>query len=205
MVETSKNELRGPGRPRSERVHRAILRATNELLAERGFADLTMDDVAERAGVSKATIYRRWPSKGTLVFEAFGADFLARQTVPDTGNLKDDLMTRMRRWVRIVNGTVTGRTLKALLAEIQRDDELAVLWRDYFTKPVRQVAKAVVERAVERGEISQRTDPDVLLDLLYGPMYHRLLQGHLPLNDRFVQAIVNTVLAGIQPGARIVE
>jgi AcrR family transcriptional regulator len=162
-----------------------------------------MDEIADRAGVSKATIYRRWPSKGTLVFEAFAADFLARQTGPDTGSLKGDLTTRLRTWVRIVNGTVTGRTLKALLAEIQRDEGLAVIWRDHFAGPVREESKNLVKRAVARGEISQRTDPDLLLDLLYGPMYHRLLQGHLPLNDRFVQAVVSTVLSGIEPGARV--
>ena len=162
-----------------------------------------MDEIADRAGVSKATIYRRWPSKGTLVFEAFAADFLARQTAPDTGSLKRDLTARLLEWMRAVNGTVTGRTLKSLLAEAQRDEDLAVIWRDHFIRPVREESKLLVKRAVERGEISQRTDPDVLLDLVYGPMYHRLLQGHLPLNDRFVQAVVSSVLSGIQPGARV--
>lgn len=201
-AQTSGNGTRGPGRPRSERSHQAIIEATNELLAERGFVDLTMDEVAERAGVSKATIYRRWPSKGTLVFEAFAADYLARQPRPDTGNLKEDLTRRLRTWVRLVKGTVTGRTLRALLAEAQRDEEVAVLWREHFLRPVRDESKTLVERAIARGEISQRTDPDMLLDLLYGPMYFRLLGDHLPLNDRFVQAVVSTVLAGIQPGAR---
>jgi AcrR family transcriptional regulator len=202
IAETSENGTRGPGRPRSEHSHQAIIGATNELLAERGFAELTMDEIAERAGVSKATIYRRWPSKGTLVFEAFTADFLARQPAPDTGSLKGDLTTRLRTWVRIVNGTVTGSTLRALLAEAQRDEDLAIIWRDHFAEPVREESKNLVKRAVARGEISQRTDPDVLLDLIYGPVYHRLLMGHLPLNDRFVQAVVSTVLSGIQPGAR---
>ena len=174
--ETSTNGTRGRGRPRSERSHQAIIDATNQLLEERGFDNLTMDEVAERAGVSKATIYRRWPSKGTLAFDAFAAEFLARQPMPDTGSLKGDLTSRLRSWVRIVNGTATGRTLKALLSEAQRDDELAVVWREHFTKPVRAEAKLLVERAKARGEISQRTDADVLLDLVYGPLYHRLLQ-----------------------------
>jgi AcrR family transcriptional regulator len=200
---TSENGSRARGRPRSERSHQAIIDATNELLVERGFADLTMDEVAERAGVSKATIYRRWPSKGTLVFEAFSVDFLARQARTDSGSLKKDLTARLRSWVRVVNGTVTGRTLASLLAEAQRDDELAVIWRDRFIRPVREESTAIVKRAVARGELSQRTDPDVLLDLLYGPLYHRLLQKHLPLSERFADMVVSTVLSGIQPGARI--
>src|SRR6202161_326668 len=104
------------GRPRSERSHRAILEAANEILEARGFVDLTMDEVAQRAGVSKATIYRHWPTKGTLVFEAFSADFLARQPLPDSGTLRGDLLSALRTWIRTVKGTVTGRTLVALIA-----------------------------------------------------------------------------------------
>src|SRR5580698_2320071 len=104
------------GRPRSERSHRAILDAASKLLEERGFADLTIDEVAQRAGVSKPTIYRRWPTKGTLVFEAFSGDFLARQPLPDTGSLRGDLLAALRAWIRVVKGTVTGRTLRGLIA-----------------------------------------------------------------------------------------
>jgi AcrR family transcriptional regulator len=190
-----------PGRPRSEEAHQAILDATNELLRERGFADLTMDDIAQRAGVSKATIYRRWPTKGTLVFEAFGADYLTRQPVPDTGSLRGDLEESMRRWIRSVKGTDMGRTLVSLIAEMQRDEELADSWREHFMTPVREKHKIMFDRAVARGEVSQRIDSDVLLDLLYGPMYHRLLQRHLPVTERFAQVVINTVLAGIAPGA----
>src|ERR1700689_1994006 len=103
------------GRPRSEQSHRAILDAANEILEERGFADLTIDEVAHRAGVSKPTIYRRWPPKGTLVFEAFSGDFLGRQPVPDTGTLRGDLLAALRAWIRVVKGTVTGRTLRGLI------------------------------------------------------------------------------------------
>jgi AcrR family transcriptional regulator len=186
------------GRPRSERSHRAILDAANEILEERGFVDLTMDEVAQRAGVSKATIYRRWPSKGTLVFEAFSADFLVRQPLPDTGSIRGDLLAALRSWIRTVKGTVTGRTLVALIAEVQRDPELAEIWREHFMGPVRAQHRNMVGRAVERGEISADTDPDVVLDLIYGAAYHRLLQSHLPLSDRFAKAVVDSVVAGLQ-------
>jgi AcrR family transcriptional regulator len=187
------------GRPRSERAHQAILHAANEILEERGFVDLTMDEVAQRAGVSKPTIYRRWPTKGTLVFEAFSADFLTRQPLPDTGSLRGDLLAALRAWIRVVKGTVTGRTLRGLIAEVQRDAELAEIWREQFTGPVRAQHRTMIDRAVERGEVSPGADPDVVLDLLYGPAYHRLLQSHLPLSDRFAQAVVDTVVAGVRP------
>jgi AcrR family transcriptional regulator len=187
------------GRPRSERSHRAILDAANHILAERGFVDLTMDDVAERARASKSTIYRRWPTKGTLVFEAFSADFLARQPLPDTGSLRGDLLAALCAWITAVKGTVTGRTLVGLISEVQRDAELAEIWRARFVTPVRAQHLGMIERAVERGEVSAEADPDVVLDLLFGPAYHRLLQSHLPLSERFAEAVVDTVVTGVRP------
>ena len=192
------------GRPRSERSHRAIIDATNELLKERGFVDLTIDEVAQRAKVSKTTIYRRWPTKGTLVFEAFSAEFLARQPVPSAGSLRADLLAALRAWIRVVKGTVTGRTLVGLIAEVQRDPELAEIWRERFVGPVRTHHRVMVDRAIERGELSDDVDAEVVLDLLYGAAYHRLLQSHLSLSDRFAQAVVDTVVAGVttnHPGA----
>jgi AcrR family transcriptional regulator len=187
------------GRPRSERSHRAILDAANELLEERGFVDLTIDDVAQRAGASKTTIYRRWPTKGTLVFEAFSAAFLVRQPLPDTGSLRGDLLSALRTWIKVVKGTVTGRTLVGLIAEVQRDPELAEIWRDHFIGPVRAQHRLMLVRAIERGEASLDVDSDVVLDLLFGAAYHRLLQSHLVLSDRFAQAVVDTLVAGVRP------
>jgi AcrR family transcriptional regulator len=189
------------GRPRSELSHRAILDAANVILEERGFVDLTIDEVAQRAGVSKATIYRRWPTRGTLVFEAFSADFLARQPLPDTGSLRGDLLSALRAWIKTVKGTVTGRTLIGLIAEVQRDPELAEIWRERFITPVRTHHRLMIDRAVARGEVSTDADPEVILDLLYGPLYHRLLQSHLPLSDRFVQSVVDIVIAGVRPAS----
>jgi AcrR family transcriptional regulator len=188
------------GRPRSERSHRAILEAANEILEERGLVDLTMDEVAQRGGVSKATIYRWWPTKGMLVFEAFTANFLARQPTPDTGSLRGDLLAALRGWIRTVKGTVTGRTLVGLIAEVQRDPDLAEIWRERFVSRVRAQHRLMIDRALGRGEVSADIDSDVILDLLFGSAYHRLLQSHLPLSDRFAQAVVDTLVAGVQTG-----
>ena len=185
------------GRPRSERSHLAILGAANEILEERGFVDLTMDEVAQRGGVSKATIYRWWPTKGMLVFEAFTANFLARQPTPDTGSLRGDLLAALRSWIRTVKGTVTGRTLVGLIAEVQRDPDLAEIWRERFVTRVRAQHRLMLDRAIGRGEVSADIDPDVVLDLLFGSAYHRLLQSHLPLSDRFAQTVVDTVITGV--------
>jgi AcrR family transcriptional regulator len=181
------------GRPFSEATERAILSATAELLAEKGLADITIEQVAARAHVGKASVYRRWSSKGSLAFDAFESEFLARQPLPDTGALRGDLLAALRSWVRTVRDTPTGRTLRGLIAEVQRDPALEDIWRDRFIGPVRAQYRQMVERAIARGEIPTTTDPDLVMDLLYGAAYHRLLQGHLRLDDKFVRALVEAV------------
>ena len=99
---------RGRGRPMSPHTERAILDARTALLAERPLAQITIEEVAERARVSKASVYRRWPSKGTLAFDAFVGEFLTRLPYPDTGSLEEDLRISLRGWVRVVRET-TGR------------------------------------------------------------------------------------------------
>lgn len=189
------------GRPRSEQVERAILRAAGDLLTERGLAAMTIEDVAARAGVAKTSIYRRWSTKGTLALDAFLADFLGSQPLPDTGNLENDLTVALRAWVRTVRGTPTGRALAELIAQAQSDPDLAVAWRERVVGPARAQHRKILEHAVARGEIPDTSDVEVLMDLLFGAAYHRLLQGHLPLTDRFVQRVVAVIVAGTKAGA----
>jgi AcrR family transcriptional regulator len=189
------------GRPRSEQVERAILRAAAELLGERGLEAMTIEDVAARSGVGKASIYRRWSTKGTLALDAFLAEFLGSQPLPDTGNLEGDLTAALRAWVRTVKGTPTGRALTGLVAQAQSDPDLAVAWRERVVGPIRSQHRQIIERAIARGEIPASSDVEVMIDLLYGPAYHRLLQGHLPLTDRFVRRVVAMIVAGAKAGA----
>lgn len=188
------------GRPFSQRTELAILDATTDLLAERPLSEISVDDIAARARVSKASIYRRWPTKGTLAFDAFMAQFLDRQPPPDTGRLEDDLLATLRNWVHTVNGTTAGRTLKGLIAEVQRDPALAGAWRERFVGPVRARHLLMAKQAIGRGELPPEADTDLLLDLLFGPAYHRLLQGHLPLDDAFVTGVVRAIGAALTAG-----
>ena len=189
------------GRPRSDQVERAILRAAGDLLTERGLAAMTIEDVAARAGVAKTSIYRRWSTKGTLALDAFLADFLGSQPLPDTGSLENDLIAALRAWVRTVRGTATGRALAELVAQAQSDPELAVAWRERVVGPTRSQHRRIFEHAIARGEIPANSDVEVLMDLLYGPGYHRLLHGHLPLTDRFIRRAVAVIVAGAKAGA----
>jgi len=189
------------GRPRSEQVERAILRAAADLLAERGLAAMTIEDVAALAGVGKTSIYRRWSTKGTLALDAFLVDFLAAQPLPDTGSLEGDLIVMLRAWVRTARETPTGRALTELVAQAQSDPELAIAWSERVVGPTRAQHRKVFERAIARGEIPAASDVDVLMDLLFGPAYHRLLHRHLPLSDRFIRRVVAVIVAGAKTGA----
>jgi len=189
------------GRPRSERAQAAILEAAAELLQEQGLRTMSVDAVAERAGVSKATIYRWWPSKGVLALDAFYAEWShVRGLTPNTGTLVGDLRTRMRAAVRFMTSR-RGRTLKTLIAEVQCDEQLAEGYRTRVLEPLRQQSRDIFRRAIERGEIPPDTPVEVANDLLYGPLFQRLLLGHGPLDRRFADDVVDLVLAAVRPTA----
>ena len=189
------------GRPRSEKARRAILEAAAELLLDRGLSAVSMDAVAERAGVSKATIYRWWPTKETLALDAlFNEWAAATPATRDTGSLRGDLLALLRPWARLAGSRPYGRVIAALITEAQTDPEFAAEYRSRFVEPRRSQAGEVFRRAIERGEIPADTKIEVALDVLYGPLYHRLLHGHAPLSDRFVRDVVDMAMNGIMPG-----
>lgn len=172
--------------------------AAVELLDERGLAGMSIEEVASRAGVSKATIYRRWPSKGLLALDAFVSRFRALQPQPDTGTLRGDLVAALRAWVQAVTTTPMGRMLSGLIAEAQHDDSLRAAWRDRVIEPLRRQHRVLLDRAISRGEIPASVDQEVVLDLFFGSAQHRLLLGHLPMSEDFIETVVDTILAGIQ-------
>ena len=186
------------GRPRSQEADRAILAAAAALLAERGFAALSIEEVAARSGVAKTTIYRRWTSRGTLALDAFLDDFQSQLPPPDTGTLRGDLLAALRAWIRAVTRTSAGPILAGLIAESQRDPELGIAWRERVVEPLRSQHKIMLNRAVERGQLTPDADQEVVLDLLFGAAYHRLLHGHRPLTDAFARQVVDLIVAGLR-------
>jgi AcrR family transcriptional regulator len=185
------------GRPGSPEAHRAILSAALGLLAERGLAAMSIEEVAARAGVGKATIYRRWPSKGLLALDAFVTSFREQQPLPDTGTLRGDLLFALDTWVRAVTQTPMGPMLTGLIAEAQHDPELRGAWRDRVLEPLRTQHRIMLDRAMVRGEIPESVDREVVLDLFFGAAEHRLLLGHLPMTEAFIGDVVDVILGGI--------
>jgi AcrR family transcriptional regulator len=191
-------ELPRRGRPRSEASRNAILAAAGELLAEQDLSSISMDAVAVRAGASKATIYRWWPSKELLALDALFSEWAAARPDPrDTGSLAGDLLALMRPWARQLAAKPYGRVIAALITKAQRDPEFAEEYRERFVQPRRDQASAIFTRAIDRGEIPAESDVEVALDLLYGPFYHRLLHGHAKLTDRFTRTVVDYVVAAV--------
>ncbi|HEY1575344.1 MAG TPA: TetR/AcrR family transcriptional regulator [Pseudonocardiaceae bacterium] len=188
------------GRPRSQQAQQAILAAAADLLLARGLSAVSMDAVAEQAGVSKATIYRWWPTKEALALDALYTEWAGARPQPrNTGSLRGDLLSLLRPWARLAASRPYGRVIAALLAEAQTDPAFAAEYRQRVLQPRRDQARELFDRAIERGEIPANTKIDVALDLLFGAVYHRMLHGHAPLNDRFVREVIDTALSGIQP------
>jgi AcrR family transcriptional regulator len=186
------------GRPRSERARKAILDAAGELLLRYGLDSVGMDAIAMRAGVSKATIYRWWPTKEALALDTIYHEWAAAHPGSvGSGSLRVDLYSLLRPWVRLLNDRPYGRVVAAILAKVQTDARFAEEYRDRFLSPRRELAREIMLRAIESGEIAAGTNVELALDLLYGPVYHRLLHGHAPLDEPFVCGVVDAVVSGL--------
>jgi AcrR family transcriptional regulator len=192
------------GRPRSESSRQAILAAARELLLEHGLNSVSVDALAERAGVSKATIYRWWPSKELLALDALFTQWDPGSAEPrDTGSLAGDLLALIRPWARQLTKKPYGRIIAAFVSSAQSDPVFAKEYRARFVRPRREPARIILARAVERGEIPADFDLEAVVDLVYGPFYLRMLQGHLAINDRFARTVVDYVVAAVaQPAER---
>jgi AcrR family transcriptional regulator len=198
VKQAAKNDpqARSPGRPRSERAHRAILQAANDLLESEQFAAVTVEAIAERAGVSKATVYRWWPNRAAVVMDGFLSIVSSQVPFPHTGRAREDIRIHMRRLAEAFSGKI-GSTVAALIAEGQSDPELAEALRSRWLSVRREEARDILELGIERGELRDDIDPEVAVDVLYGPIYYRLLVGHAPLDNDFADALADHVFAGL--------
>jgi AcrR family transcriptional regulator len=195
---TQATKPRGPGRPLEERPRQAAVEATLELIAEHGIGGLTTNAVAERAGISKATMYRRWRSKEELVVDAVAA-LVSDIVVPDTGSTRDDLLALMRGAVATYSGSVEAGVMPSLVDAMSRDAALARAIREGFLARRRAALRAVLERGVERGDLRTGLDVELALDTLGGPLFYRLLVTGGPLDERLAEGVVELIMRGFAP------
>jgi AcrR family transcriptional regulator len=198
MTDKAPTTPRSLGRPREERADRAILRATLELIAEHGVGDLRMDDIADRARVGKATIYRRYRSKDELVTAAVAA-LVSEIEVPDTGSTQGDLLGLMRSAVEVYSGSVEAAAMPSLVDAMSRDMELARAVREGFLAGRRAALRVVLARGVERGDLRDDLDFELALDVLGGPLFYRLLVTGGPIDGELARGVVELILRGFAP------
>jgi AcrR family transcriptional regulator len=182
-----------PGRQRSEAADEAILDATLTVLAEQGYAGLTMAAVIERSGVSSATLYRRYTTKVGLVTAAI-ASLLPQPVDTDTGSFESDLSAFIRHVAQSIERR-NERAVQALRVEKERDPELHACLREQFLAPRLADLKAILTRAKKRGEIETIPPIDIALSLVAGPLYHRAYHLDEPLTPAFVK---NTIAFAVR-------
>ena len=198
MTDETTTTPRPLGRPREERADRAILRAVIELIAAQGVRDLRMDDVADRARVGKATIYRRYRSKHELVTAAVSA-LVSEIAVPDSGSTRADLVALMHSAVEVYSGSVEAGLMPSLVDAMSRDVELARRVREGFLAGRRAALRAVLERGVARGDLRADLDLELALDVLGGPLFYRLLITGGAIDRKLADGVVELILRGFAP------
>ncbi len=191
--------VRRPGRPRSDQARRAILDATLQLLIEQGLDGMSIEAVAARAGVGKATIYRRWSSKRELVAAALSSiDDDVR--APDTGNTRDDLLALVRDFARVSTSTILGPMIGGVAGAAVSDPELMeIVWNSLIAKR-QEIGRQLLLRGIARGDVRSDADIDLVMDMIAGTavlniLFRRMDVAHLPERLR---RLVDTVWSGVQ-------
>ena len=189
------------GRPRSPAADTAIIRATLALLVAEGYRALTVEKVRERAGVGKATIYRRYASKAELVRAAVAHVHAELPLPEDTGSLRGDFAAIADAAVGRAEAAQSAAFMPRILSEVAHEPELRELFYGVLVKPRREILEAVLRRAIARGEVRPDVDLDLAVDLLVGPMIYRLIITGGDVKDvarRPVQ-VLDTVVEGLRP------
>jgi len=177
----------------------AILAATRELLAEHGVHDLTVERVAARSGVAKTTIYRRWRSKDDLALAVLLDMVEQIVEVPDLGDTRAELIALLDTAVQILGTTLMGRVMQGLASDLATDPSLGRRFRERIVGFRVGEVRRLLDRGVARGELREGLDVDLVHELLFGPVYYRLLLSGGRLDDRLAGQIVDAVLPGLKP------
>jgi AcrR family transcriptional regulator len=186
-------QTRPPGRPRSEAARRAILIAALELVAEVGYARLTIEGIAARAGVGKQTIYRWWPTKGDILLEAAAVKAELHVPVTDHGSYEADLRAFLKASYKLANHPQLGDLLRAIIAEAQINPEFGARFRADFLQRRRDALAVITDRALERGDLPERPDPVTIADIVFGTIWYRVTATRQPLDNDLVEDLTATL------------
>ncbi|ACS78946.1 TetR/AcrR family transcriptional regulator [Maridesulfovibrio salexigens] len=181
------------GRPRSEKAKQAVLNSTYELLTESGGKKLTIEAIAQKAGVGKPTIYRWWPSLADIVLEAVLNQADVKIPVPPYESLNTTLRQFLRSSMKSINEG-DGSNLRYLMSLAQQDESFRDRFRENFVAKRQEILKSILRQAVDANDISSTQDLDMLVDLIFGSMWYRLLIGHGTMDEVFADKLTDIVI-----------
>lgn len=184
-----------PAHRRGAAVHRAVLKATTELLATEGLAGTRIAEIAARAGVHETSVYRRWGTRTNLILEALSDRLDTELPLPDTGSTREDLTIFFTALAAFLT-TPTGRSLACLALAAPDDEPQSDQLRNRFWTARLDRARILVQRGVDRGDLPPDSSPEFLLEALTGPLHLRIVQRDQPAGHAYVSRLVDLVLAG---------
>ncbi|WP_433041349.1 TetR/AcrR family transcriptional regulator [Dactylosporangium sp. CS-033363] len=183
--------------PRADDRTDAIRRAALDLAQEAGFAKLSIEKAAARAGVGKHTVYRRWPSKGLLFLDALLSQHEPAFAFPDTGDIVADLRTQTYAAVDLLGRPPWGPLFRSMLGEAQQDPMVAADLNKRFIRPQEEALLARIRTAMDRGQVSPDLDLDMAMAMLSGPLYFRFLITQESVGHDFVDRMLDMLFAGM--------
>ncbi|WIY06622.1 TetR/AcrR family transcriptional regulator [Amycolatopsis mongoliensis] len=176
-----------------------IMRSTLELAREAGYAKLSVEAVAARAGVGKHTVYRRWPSKGVLFLDSLLSLHEPALEYADTGDITADLRRQIHAAVDLLGAPPWGPLYRALIGEAQHDPAVAAGLNERFIRPQAEKTVARIKAAQRRGQLAADLDLDLMMAILSGPLYFTLLITQEPLTHDYVDRVLHALFAGLAP------
>ena len=179
----------------------AVLQATRELLAQGGVARLTVEAVAARSGVAKTSIYRRWRDKKELALAVLLDHSQHVVDIPRLDSTRDELVALVARAVELLESTLMGKVIQGLISDLAGDDDLGRQFQERVLALRVEELRQLVARGIERGELRPDVDPAFLHELLFGPVYHRLLMTRGPFKGDYAERVVDAVLPALRPAA----
>jgi AcrR family transcriptional regulator len=190
MIEPS---TRKPGRPRDIDTQEAILEATRSILLDKGYHRLTFEGVAKAAATTRSTVYRWWPTRGSLVLEA-AADQIDIGEVPDTGDSRTDIRAAIRQLIETFSDPLAKIVIMAAVANLDGDLHMASQFRENTVYPWRSTAAAALVRAQDRGDLAPDVDPGFLLNVVVGTVFQCTIVPAAPMIDGLEDRLVDLVL-----------
>ena len=187
-------------RPRGSNVTEAILGTVLHMGTKFGFDTLTVEAIASESEVAKTTIYRRWPNDSAIIMDAFLAEVMKGAPLIQKATARASFAASMASLLRFYRGK-HGKTMRMLVGRSQTDEGLREALMTRWVEPRRKIARQILVRGIAAGELRPELDPDVMLDVLYGPLYHRFLVpfSNEPLTDSYVNSIIDAVFSGFEP------